>query len=985
QDAVIEDQPEEETAAAEASGFSSSTTFRPGYNSVYVSAGETVYCTFKPAYSGTYVITSQYDGDTYGTLYNSSQSSLTSDDDSGKNYNFKIQYSLSANITYYIGVRFYSSSTSGTIPMVIASCGSEGTNNVTTSSDGMAYIAFTPQKSGGYKFYSKNNGDDTIGFLYDTEFNQLVYNDDYDYSNDKYYFYFTYNLDAGVTYYVGARFYSWGTGTIPVYIKPFGIAEASVSVAAQTYNGSARKPNPTVKLGSKTLQKGVDYKVSYSNNVNAGTATLKVTGIGEYSGTKSVSFKINPCPMSSVTAKAPARVYNGKLQRSPTTVKLGTIKLTKGTDYTAAYRNHKSAGKATIILTGKGNFTGKKTIYFTIKPRSVSKATVTVPSRIYNGKLQKSPPTVKVNGVKLVKGTDYTVSYRNHKSVGKATAIIKGINNYSGKTTAYFTIRKAAPKLTFSTKAVVKEKGNKAFTNKLTKTTDGKLTFTSSKKNVATVNKTTGKVTIKGKGVTTITVKAAAGKNYKAGKATYKLTVLKAGAFRFSRDNWNFTNSGYYFGYDRYIDQMNSAYITRLKNNLNNTEYQRVFSTYDGLIYYYWNGSCYGMAVTEFLAKKKMLPYGKYQSGATKLFQLNAPLDNRKVSSLITYYHMLQLKDVMQQAFYKYGNRSDRQNIQSLISLLKKNSTAVVCFGADNWGGHAVLATDYSYGSYEWFGDTYQGCIKICDPNYSSSYDEWANIYFNTSTYEWIIPAYYYSFGTWGKIDYVGANKNEMNKGGYLSGTASNTSEAYVARLDTYDLGEDHNVSKIRKDGDSYVSFDAGSGDIQKADSYIMNGGRGTTPGYNLYDSSSAYRVAQSRAASMDLSLKYEDSYLEAMSGAGMSAVFDRNGYVEIKGSPANCRLAATFDRDYPTDWFTVEITGNCGNTMSLRKTEQGYVVSGDRLKNVTVTANNKNDTVSTTFSTSAGEACVCQKADGAMDIRIDADHDGTFEKSIVR
>ena len=1373
-DPEIVTQEEEETVSDEAMAFASRETLKTGRSTVSISAGETGYFAFIPVYSGQYEFTSKSDQDTYGYLYDSSQNQLACDDDGGEERNFNIKYSLTAGTTYYLGVRFYSSTTSGSVPVIIASCGMQGINSVSVLGGETAYFSLTPSVSGSYVIFSGSSMD-TYGYLYDSSWTQLDCNDDsgnglnfrissnlsagstyyvaakffssskqgeikvaaapvcggnqYDnYSSDGKFVYFAFipsvtgeyefyskgsedtvgflygpgldllsqnddggigrnfcaegSLQAGNTYLVGARYYqttsygqisvyarqcagscgssltwrlgAWksdqynraltisGTGDMwdynssgsnqpwrqdrkfideiviesgvksvgkgafkdltklnkvslpssltsigasafqncsglksikilksvtsigsnafagcssltisgykgskaqsyakensipfraldkislsgakltvksPTYtgklLKPlpvvklgnttlardkdyqvsyknnknvgkatltvkgigrytgsksinFTIKRRSVKSAKVTvpavayYGGIARKPAPTVKVGSVTLKRGTDYTVSYKNNKNVGKATATITGKNNYSGSVSATFTIKrrsvkstkvtvpaityyggkarkPVPVvkvGSVTLKrgtdytvsyknnknagkataiitgkknyygsvsvkftirrrsvkkakvtVSALTYNGKARRPAPRVKVGSVTLKKGTDYTVSYKNNTNAGKATVTITGKKNYYGSVSVKFTIKRRSIQKAKVTVSALTYNGKVRKPAPKVKLGSLTLKKGRDYTVSYKNNKNAGKATVTITGKKNYAGKIITKFTIRKAAPKLAFSKKAITKERSSKAFKNKLTSTTDGRVTFSSSNKRVATVN-SAGLVTLKGKGVTTITVNAAAGKNYKAGKASYKLTVLKAGVFQFSRDNWKFTNSSTYFGYGRYIEQISSSYLTRLKNNLKNTEYQNVFSPYNGLIYYYWNGSCYGMAVTEYLAKKKMLPYGKYQSGATKLYQLNAPVENNNVSSLITYYHMLQCKDIMQQAFYKYKNRSEKQNIKSLISILDKNSTAVVCYGEDNWGGHAVLATDYSYGSYNWFGETYQGCIKICDPNYSSSYNNWANIYFNTKTYKWIIPAYYYSFGTRGKIDYVGANISELNKGGYLSGNYSNTGTAYVARLNTYALEDDHNVSKVRKEGGSYVSFDAGSGDIERAESYIMNGGRGTTPGYNLYDSSSSYRVTQSRAASVDLSLKYEDSYLEAMSGAGMSTLFDRSGYVEIKGSPANCRLAATFDGDYPTDWFTVVISGNCGKTISLRKTKQGYVVSGDKLNNIKVTANNKKETVSRTFSTSAGEACICQKSGGGMDIRIDADHDGTFEKSIVK
>jgi hypothetical protein len=74
-------------------------------------------------------------------------------------------------------------------------------------------------------------------------------------------------------------------------------------IAAVTYNGSALTPSVTVIDGVTTLINGTDYTVSYSNNINVGTATATITGIGNYTGTKTSSFTIQKASLI-VTAKS---------------------------------------------------------------------------------------------------------------------------------------------------------------------------------------------------------------------------------------------------------------------------------------------------------------------------------------------------------------------------------------------------------------------------------------------------------------------------------------------------------------------------------------------------------------------------------------------------------------------------------------------------------------------------------------------------------
>jgi hypothetical protein len=82
---------------------------------------------------------------------------------------------------------------------------------------------------------------------------------------------------------------------------------------------------------------------------------------------------------------------------------------------------------------------------------------------------------------------------------------------------------------TFTLATVNKKYGSDSFTNTFSKKiTDGTITYESSNTEVASVDSKTGKVTIKAAGTVTITATSEVSKNYKAGKASYKLTIAKA-------------------------------------------------------------------------------------------------------------------------------------------------------------------------------------------------------------------------------------------------------------------------------------------------------------------------------------------------------------------------------------------------------------------------------------------------------------------------
>ena len=85
-----------------------------------------------------------------------------------------------------------------------------------------------------------------------------------------------------------------GTAQTTFTIKPSPLANADISgVSTKTYTGKAITQKPTIRVKGVTLKQGTDYKLSYKNNVKAGTTTATVTGIGNYTGTTKFTFKIN--------------------------------------------------------------------------------------------------------------------------------------------------------------------------------------------------------------------------------------------------------------------------------------------------------------------------------------------------------------------------------------------------------------------------------------------------------------------------------------------------------------------------------------------------------------------------------------------------------------------------------------------------------------------------------------------------------------------
>ncbi|MBP5501237.1 MAG: leucine-rich repeat domain-containing protein [Bacteroidales bacterium] len=145
-----------------------------------------------------------------------------------------------------------------------------------------------------------------------------------------------------------------------------------------TYTGKAVEPI-VVADGDKTLELGTDYTITYTNNINVGTAKATIEGIKLYIFTKEVEFTIAPKQISSatITLSQAEYEYTGKAITPEATVKDGDATLKLNTDYTITYADNTAAGTAKITIAGKGNYTGTVEKTFTIKTTSTPIATIT--------------------------------------------------------------------------------------------------------------------------------------------------------------------------------------------------------------------------------------------------------------------------------------------------------------------------------------------------------------------------------------------------------------------------------------------------------------------------------------------------------------------------------------------------------------------------------------------------------------------------------
>ena len=271
---------------------------------------------------------------------------------------------------------------------------------------------------------------------------------------------YSHNIDAGEASITLTGMNSFkGTVTENFYIEPKSVKNLSISLpkSSYTFTGYSVDPDPIVHDGTKLLDSKRDYHIFYDNDLEPGTATLTIRGRGNYDGDKSINYKIIGKVSSTTHASARTSLrkatvskllaaygFTGKAIKPTITLKLNGKTLVKNKDYKVSYQNNSKLGKATLTITGIGQYTGKiKKTFKIVKKTSLKKAKITLPKKTYKYTKKAIKPNVKVKSGKktLKKNVDYTISYKNNKKKGKAKITIKGKNLYTGTRKTAFKIK----------------------------------------------------------------------------------------------------------------------------------------------------------------------------------------------------------------------------------------------------------------------------------------------------------------------------------------------------------------------------------------------------------------------------------------------------------------------------------------------------------------------------------------------------------------
>ena len=210
------------------------------------------------------------------------------------------------------------------------------------------------------------------------------------------------------------------------------------------YTGAAIEPAFTVTLDGKRLVEGADYMVSYSNNVDAGEATVIVRGVGGYSGEETRTFEILPAAVEPPVAVGDLS-YTGEPQTSVAAAELFDVSGGTATDAGDYVASASLKDKRNYAWAGAGSSDDVQ-VPWSIAPAAMDRGMVSgVPAEMTaTGKQLAPEPVVAFNGERLVEGRDYAVSYGDNvePGVGAGSVTVSAVEggNFAGSVTVYFDI-----------------------------------------------------------------------------------------------------------------------------------------------------------------------------------------------------------------------------------------------------------------------------------------------------------------------------------------------------------------------------------------------------------------------------------------------------------------------------------------------------------------------------------------------------------------
>lgn len=209
------------------------------------------------------------------------------------------------------------------------------------------------------------------------------------------------------------------SGTLTITPKPINSADITVAgLSNETYNGSAFTPTLSIRYGDRILVQGTDYQVEYVDNIHAGDATVKITGIGNYKEFRLTTFTIQPRPVSLTWTEPSDMTYDGQEKTVSAAInnKVGNDQVwiasytdetkTKADTYTAVAETLGGSDASDYTLIGASNVS----YVYTIVKRNLDIETLG-DSKVYDGTPLTKHEYRLANGTTTANGESLSVTF----------------------------------------------------------------------------------------------------------------------------------------------------------------------------------------------------------------------------------------------------------------------------------------------------------------------------------------------------------------------------------------------------------------------------------------------------------------------------------------------------------------------------------------------------------------------------------------------
>lgn len=221
----------------------------------------------------------------------------------------------------------------------------------------------------------------------------------------------------------------------------FSALKVQISKLQHTYTGKEIKPELLIRYEGERFIEGIDYTLSYEDNVNVGTGKIRIQ-FKNFSKTGVVSFAITKANISGlpVVLSASGYTYNKKAKKPAVTVKNGSLALVNGKDYSVTYSNNVKVGTATVKITGQGaNYTGTTSKTFRINPKGTSISKLQKKTKGFSVKWKKQ--TTQTSGYQVQYSTSKKFTGAKTKTIKKVKTTKTSVSKLKKKKTYYVRIR----------------------------------------------------------------------------------------------------------------------------------------------------------------------------------------------------------------------------------------------------------------------------------------------------------------------------------------------------------------------------------------------------------------------------------------------------------------------------------------------------------------------------------------------------------------